>query len=72
MAFVYMSGYADFTEEALQDNRVRFLQKPFAPDAVLRTIRDVLDTPQRRAAETQPLSPPFRLISGPSPTAQFT
>jgi two-component SAPR family response regulator len=45
MAFVYMSGYADFTEEALQDNRVRFLQKPFAPDAVLRTIRDVLDTP---------------------------
>ena len=41
MAAVYMSGYADYPAET---GGMRFLQKPFTPDTVARTIREVLDS----------------------------
>jgi signal transduction histidine kinase/ActR/RegA family two-component response regulator len=73
MATVYMSGYADYTAEAIRDNRTRFLQKPFAPDTVLRTIRDVLDTLDAVAADTKASRLQSRgMRYGQSPTAQFT
>jgi len=42
---VYMSGYADDTmvHSALMDADAVFLQKPFTPDALQRTLRQVLD-----------------------------
>jgi hypothetical protein len=42
-----MSGYADYSGESVAHSRARtgFLQKPFAPDAVVRKVRD----PRREA-----------------------
>ena len=42
---LYMSGY---TEEAvvrhgIEEHRVAFLQKPFSPETLARTVREVLD-----------------------------
>jgi len=43
---LYMSGYADDTMArlGLSEERVSFLAKPFAPDELVRRVRDVLDT----------------------------
>ncbi|HEX9748603.1 MAG TPA: ATP-binding protein [Methylomirabilota bacterium] len=45
MAMLFMSGYADYAAESIPPSRARigFLQKPFAPDAVARKVRDLLD-----------------------------
>jgi signal transduction histidine kinase len=40
MRVVYMSGYAD----TLLDPGTAYLQKPFTPDKLVRTVREVLDT----------------------------
>jgi len=46
MATLFMSGYSDYSVESIAHSRARtgFLQKPFAPDAVARKVRDLLDT----------------------------
>jgi len=38
MKVLYVSGYADTVESG-----VAYLQKPFAPEALARRVRDVLD-----------------------------
>ncbi len=42
---LYMSGYADDTmaRHGVSEERVSFLAKPFAPDALTRRVREVLD-----------------------------
>jgi signal transduction histidine kinase len=40
MAVLYMSGYTDYASV----NHGRFIQKPFAPDALARKVRGVLDS----------------------------
>src|SRR5690606_20539866 len=44
---VYVSGYADdaMVDSALLDAEAVFLQKPFTPEALLRTLREVLAPP---------------------------
>ena len=46
MATLFMSGYGDYSAESIAHSRARtgFLQKPFAPDAVARKVRDLLDS----------------------------
>ena len=46
MATLFMSGYSDYSAESIAGGlgRTGFLQKPFAPDAVARKVRDLLDT----------------------------
>ena len=41
-----MSGYADYSGESVAPSRARtgFLEKPFAPNALARKVRDLLDT----------------------------
>jgi CheY-like chemotaxis protein len=52
MAVLCVSGYAD--QAIVQSERLGtetpFLQKPFTPDALLRTVREILDGPRRQAA----------------------
>ena len=45
MRVLYMSGYTDdaIVRHGLLDERVEFIQKPFAADAFARKIRSVLD-----------------------------
>jgi len=45
MSTVYMSGYADYGSDVVADcgGGVHFLQKPFSPETVARTIREALD-----------------------------
>jgi signal transduction histidine kinase/ActR/RegA family two-component response regulator/HAMP domain-containing protein len=54
MALLFMSGYADYSAESIPHGRARtgFLQKPFAPDAVARKVRHLLD-----AADPRPAGP---------------
>jgi FixJ family two-component response regulator len=42
---VYMSGYTDsaIVDHGILEPGVTFVQKPFATDALLRKIRDILD-----------------------------
>ena len=44
---LYMSGYTGnaITRQGLPDPRVSYLQKPFTPSVLARTVRDVLDSP---------------------------
>ena len=41
IAILFMSGYSDRTE-AVQDSGVTYIQKPFTPDTLIRTVRAVL------------------------------
>jgi PAS domain S-box-containing protein len=43
---LYISGYTEnaFIHQAVQENRIRFLQKPFTALTLLRQVRDALDT----------------------------
>ena len=48
---IYMSGYTDdaITRHGVLEPGFVFVQKPFTPDALARTVRDVLDgTTERR------------------------
>ena len=54
MAVLYMSGY---TDQMLGDT-IPFLQKPFTPDVILRTVRAALDAVTRPTAATVPSPPP--------------
>jgi len=52
MKVIFMSGYTDHTfSENVLDPETDFIQKPFAPDALLRKVREVL---RRRALSPQP------------------
>lgn len=43
---LFMSGHtSDTVVKSLLDQGTPFLQKPFTPDALVRTVRDQLDTP---------------------------
>jgi len=52
MAMLFMSGYAGYAADSIPRDRARvgFLQKPFAPDAVARRVRDLLDAPPSPSA----------------------
>jgi CheY-like chemotaxis protein len=54
MAVLYMSGY---TDQMLGDT-IPFLQKPFTPDVILRTVRAALDAVTRPTAASVPSPPP--------------
>jgi CheY-like chemotaxis protein len=49
---LYLSGYSTETLEERADVGADavLLQKPFTPDALLRTVREVLDRPDARPA----------------------
>jgi DNA-binding NtrC family response regulator len=52
LAVLYMSGYTDhpmLRRETLYEG-IEFLQKPVAPDVLLRRVRDALDQAARRRA----------------------
>ncbi|HXM34637.1 MAG TPA: PAS domain S-box protein, partial [Pyrinomonadaceae bacterium] len=53
MKVLYMSGYTDdaIVRHGLMDERLEFIQKPFAPDAFARKIRHVLDSPADGAGQ---------------------
>ena len=60
MKVLYMSGY---TEEAIASRGVfgpgtAFLEKPFSPDALVRKIRDVLDSGPADDSKTNPQGGP--------------
>ncbi|MDT5157449.1 MAG: two-component system, cell cycle sensor histidine kinase and response regulator CckA [Acidobacteriota bacterium] len=46
---LYMSGYTTdaIVRHGLLEQEIAFLQKPFAPDALIRKVREVLDAPQQ-------------------------
>jgi DNA-binding response OmpR family regulator len=53
MPILFMSGYVGENIDALGSllgPRVAFVQKPFDPDAILAKLREVLDSPQSKAA----------------------
>jgi PAS domain S-box-containing protein len=54
LAVLYMSGYTDhpmLRRETLYEG-IEFLQKPVAPEVLLRRVRDVLDQAERRRARS--------------------
>jgi DNA-binding response OmpR family regulator len=56
-----MSGYLDdiCVNSGMDPHRTTFLQKPFTPDVLLRTVRALLDSSSPAMGQTQyPLSPP--------------
>ena len=75
MAVLFMSGYADYAAESIPPSRARtgFLQKPFAPDAVARKVRDLLDTVDAVVPGPAPsMRPRLGIVHGQSPTARIT
>ncbi len=60
MATLFMSGYGDYSAESMAHSRAPtgFLQKPFAPDAVARKVRDLLDSAGAIAPGTAASHPP--------------
>jgi signal transduction histidine kinase/ActR/RegA family two-component response regulator len=75
MATLFMSGYSDYSAEATMSRPARagFLQKPFAPDAVARKVRDLLDAVEgttRRPARAD--APGWGTACGPSPAPAST
>ena len=49
MQVIFMSGYTDdaIMRHNLSDEKVQFIQKPFAAFALARKVRQVLDPPPR-------------------------
>jgi YesN/AraC family two-component response regulator len=47
MKVLYMSGYTDsaIVHQGVLNKGANFIQKPFAPDALTRAVREVLDAP---------------------------
>jgi two-component system cell cycle sensor histidine kinase/response regulator CckA len=47
MRVLYMSGYTDdaILPHGMSDGGAFFIQKPFTPDALVRKVREVLNTP---------------------------
>ena len=45
---LYMSGYTDnaIIHHGILDSEVNFIQKPFKPKFLVRTLREILDSPQ--------------------------
>ena len=58
MKVLFMSGYSRSTMEqhGSLEGDVHFLEKPFAPDALVRKVREVLD-----GTTVSPSTPPSRL-----------
>ncbi len=54
---LYMSGYTDHgvIQRGELDPGVAYLQKPFAPDALARRVREILDAPENELAASQRL-----------------
>jgi len=50
MKVLYMSGYVDseIVRQGVLQTELPFLQKPFSPETLLRTVRQVLASPKRR------------------------
>ena len=53
LKILYISGYTDdmLAHHGVLESDVFLLQKPFAPDALARKLREVLDAPGARTAD---------------------
>jgi FixJ family two-component response regulator len=49
---LFVSGYTDraLIHQGLRQPGTAFLQKPFTPETLARTVREILDEPEARAA----------------------
>jgi PAS domain S-box-containing protein len=52
MKVLFMSGYTDnaIVQHGILDSSIAYLQKPLVPEALARRVREVLDSPLRRAS----------------------